>query len=60
MPISLIKAKFNYQIIQISIIYIGIVSNKVAKPLFYNLKYIKDITNNFRVVDSQVLTKLHR
>ena len=30
----------------------GIISNKVAKPLLYNLKRIKDITNNFRVVNS--------
>jgi hypothetical protein len=49
---GLIKAKFNYQIIQISIVRISIISNKVTKPFLYNLKYIKDITNNFRVVNS--------
>jgi len=36
----------------------GVVSNKVAKPFLYNLKHIKDITNNFRVVNSWVLAKL--
>jgi hypothetical protein len=30
----------------------GVISNKVAKPLLYNLKYIKDVANNFRVVNS--------
>ena len=30
----------------------GVVSNKVAKPLLCNLKRIKDVTNNFRVVNS--------
>jgi len=30
----------------------GVISNKVAKPLFYNLKRIKDVANNFCIVNS--------
>ena len=51
-PMGLIKAKFNCQIIQTSIIRVGVVSNKVAKPLLYDLKRIKNVANNFRVVNS--------
>ena len=30
----------------------GVISNNIAKPLLYNLKRIKDVTNNFRIVNS--------
>ena len=53
-----VKAKFDCQMIQISIICVGVVSNKVAKPLLYNFECIKDVINNFRVVNSRVLAKL--
>ena len=53
-----IKAEFGCQMIQTSIIRTGVVSNKIAKPLLCNLKCIKDIANNFCVVDSWVLAEL--
>ena len=30
----------------------GVISNKVAKQLLYNLKHIKEITNNLYIVNS--------
>ena len=44
--------------IYISIIISGIISNKIAKPLFTNIKMGKNITNYFCIVDSCILRTL--